>query len=181
MKEVQIILTGVGGQGILFSTKLLSETAIFLGNNVIGSETHGMSQRGGSVISHLKVGNFNSPLVSTNNANILFSLEKDETYRTLHFLDDNSTIFYNANEPLKQNILDILAKRNIKTFRIDANKIALEMNTPLLTNVILLGFSCANALFPFTYEQLKGTIERISPAKFKEANLLALEKGAGDR
>ena len=68
MISQQLILSGVGGQGILFITRLLAETAIAKGLPVMTSETHGMAQRGGIVISHLKVGSFSSPLVQPGRA-----------------------------------------------------------------------------------------------------------------
>ena len=78
MNGQQLIISGVGGQGILFVTRLLAETAIAAGMPVLTSETHGMAQRGGIVISHLKVGEYTSPLVRPGQADGLLSL-KGET------------------------------------------------------------------------------------------------------
>ena len=61
--ETQIVICGRGGQGVLFLTRLLDEVALSRGNNVISFETHGMAMRGGSVVSYIKIGNFNSPLI----------------------------------------------------------------------------------------------------------------------
>ena len=74
--RTQMILAGVGGQGILFATKIFSELGLKIGLSVTGSETHGMSQRGGSVISHLKLGSFHSPLIRTGSADLLYSFDK---------------------------------------------------------------------------------------------------------
>ena len=76
--NVQMIISGVGGQGVLLVTRIFSEFALRQGFPIIGSEDHGMSQRGGSVLTHLKIGPFNSPLVKKGGADILLSLEKDE-------------------------------------------------------------------------------------------------------
>ena len=81
-----MIISGVGGQGVLLLTRVFSEVALKDGYSIIGSEDHGMSQRGGSVITHLKIGDFDSPLVKKGNADVLLSLEKNEAYKTLHYL-----------------------------------------------------------------------------------------------
>ena len=91
--KVQIILAGIGGQGILFSSKIFSELGLKLGLDVIGSETHGMSQRGGSVIAHLKIGHFQSPMIRSGTADFLYSFEENETYRTLKFLRKGGVCF----------------------------------------------------------------------------------------
>ncbi|MDP7346053.1 MAG: 2-oxoacid:acceptor oxidoreductase family protein, partial [Anaerolineales bacterium] len=63
MSELKLIITGLGGQGVVFLTRLISNTAVALGQLVMVSETHGMSQRGGSVISHVKIGGSEAPLI----------------------------------------------------------------------------------------------------------------------
>ncbi|MGZ3568555.1 MAG: 2-oxoacid:acceptor oxidoreductase family protein, partial [Thermodesulfobacteriota bacterium] len=83
--NVQMIISGVGGQGVLLMTRVFSAIALREGYPLIGSEDHGMSQRGGSVMTHLKIGNFDSPLVKKGSADILLSLEKSEAYKTLHY------------------------------------------------------------------------------------------------
>ena len=77
----QIVISGVGGQGVLFVTRLLAEAAIMKGISVFTSETHGMAQRGGTVLSHLKAGNFSSPLIRPGNANGLLALKADSFVR----------------------------------------------------------------------------------------------------
>ncbi|MDP7346499.1 MAG: 2-oxoacid:acceptor oxidoreductase family protein, partial [Anaerolineales bacterium] len=63
MRELKLIITGLGGQGVVFLTRMISNTAVALGQPVMVSETHGMSQRGGSVISHVKIGGSEAPLI----------------------------------------------------------------------------------------------------------------------
>ena len=75
----QIIISGVGGQGVLFITRLLAQACMEQGRHVLTSETHGMAQRGGTVISHLKVGTFSSPMIRPGKADLLIAL-KPETY-----------------------------------------------------------------------------------------------------
>ena len=82
----QLVVAGVGGQGILFATRLLEEAALARGLPVLGAETHGMSQRGGSVLSHFKVGPFRSPMVRRGTADCLLGMELTEAYRNAAYL-----------------------------------------------------------------------------------------------
>ena len=175
----QIILAGVGGQGILFSTKILSTAAMMKGYDVIGSETHGMSQRGGSVISHLKVGNFKSPLVRTGDADILFTFEKGELIRNLPFLAAGGKILLNADESfdLPDNIKSTLSTLSISVHRIDANAIALKLRSPLIANLVVLGFCSSLDIIPITREEFTEAIRSISPDRFYELNINAFEAG----
>ena len=91
MSTINFVLSGLGGQGILFMTKIIAKTALRKGFSVMGAETHGMAQRGGSVISHLRLGNVNSSLVKPGSAQFLLSLEENEAYRNLPFLAKNVT------------------------------------------------------------------------------------------
>jgi len=103
--NIQMIISGVGGQGVLLMTRIFAVFALREGYPLIGSEDHGMSQRGGSVMTHLKIGNFDSPLIKKGSADILLSLEKNEAYKTLYYLKpstsgrDGGLCFINAPDP----------------------------------------------------------------------------------
>jgi len=179
----QMVLVGVGGQGILFSTKLLAETAIFMNHNVIGSETHGMSQRGGSVISYLKIGNFLSPLVRTGLADIMLSFEINETYKNLKYIkrrNDNANgglVVVNANTSIVSSIKIFIEQMGITLAVLNADQISKELKSPLVSNLVLLGFASKYSQFPFQLKDLLETAERISPSKFKSINKEALKWG----
>ena len=113
--KVQIVLAGIGGQGILFSSKIFSELGLKLGLDIMGSETHGMSQRGGSVTAHLKLGKFQSPVIRTGTADVLYSFEENETYRTLKFLRRGGVCFVNLEDPgrFDQKVLDYLKEKDL--------------------------------------------------------------------
>ena len=178
--KVQIILAGVGGQGVLFATRIFGQLAMAKGLPVIGSETHGMSQRGGSVISHLKVGPFNSPLIGTGAADILYSFEENESYRSLHFLREaNGLCFINAPDEgfMDPGVRRYLEKRRIGFYVFPADAIAQELGSPLSSNLVLIAFSCAHPSFPFGYEDLRETVKTMSPSRFRETNLAVLERG----
>jgi indolepyruvate ferredoxin oxidoreductase beta subunit len=183
--KVQIILAGVGGQGILFATRVFAQLAMAKGFPVIGSETHGMSQRGGSVISHVKVGPFNSPLIGTGTGDILYSFEKTESYGSLHFLKGATgkcragLCFINAADEdfMDPRIRTYLKERGIGVYVLGADAIARELGSPLSSNLVLVGFSSAHPSFPFQYEDLRETVKTISPSELRETNLAALERG----
>jgi indolepyruvate ferredoxin oxidoreductase beta subunit len=98
MDTINIVLCGLGGQGILFMTKVLAEDALRRKIPVLGAETHGMAQRGGSVVSHLRMGNAKSSLVSSGQARFLLALDPWEAYRNLPFLAPGGFLFANAPE-----------------------------------------------------------------------------------
>ncbi|VEN73315.1 conserved hypothetical protein [Candidatus Desulfarcum epimagneticum] len=182
--NTQIALAGVGGQGILFATKLLAETAIRSGYDLTGSETHGMSQRGGSVVSYLKIGDFLSPLLSPGSADYLLAFEPNEACRNLALvrtgLENRSggRIYANAGPDFPSPpFAEFFKKNKIKTHVINADQIALDMGAPLSTNLIMLGFACADPDFPFSPGELTETARQTGPERFREANVKALETG----
>ncbi len=177
--KVQMILAGIGGQGVLFSSKIFSEWALKLGLSVMGSETHGMSQRGGSVTAHLKLGLFQSPLIRTGAADILYSFEENETYRNLRFLKRGGLCFANliSLDRFDQKVLDHLKEKGI-IFRIfDASGAALKMGSIKSANIVLVGYSVGTGLVPFKYEDLRYTLELVSRREDIKMNVKAFEKG----
>ncbi len=179
MMNVQMIISGVGGQGVLLVTRIFSEFALREGFPMIGSEDHGMSQRGGSVMTHLKIGNFDSPLVKKGSADILLSLEKNEAYKTLYYLKPSSNgrggglCFINASDPhyMNEEIRKYLKEKGIETFIFSADQLASEMGSVQSANIALIGFATAHPRFPFPYEKLREAIEQVSAQKFREASL----------
>lgn len=177
--KIQIILAGVGGQGILFSSKIFSELGLKLGLDIMGSETHGMSQRGGSVIAHLKLGDFQSPMIRTGGADILYSFEENETYRTLKFLIRGGICFANlvSLDRFDKKVLDYLKEKKINFMAYDASGAALKIGSILSANIVLIGYSVGTGLVPFKYEDLRHVLEWVSRKKDLEINLKAFEIG----
>jgi indolepyruvate ferredoxin oxidoreductase beta subunit len=132
----QILLSGVGGQGILFLSRLLAEAAIAGGFPVLASETHGMAQRGGVVVSHLKVGGFDSPLVRTGRADLLLVLKEENVALHRAFLADGGALVVNAAVPVD-------AGPRVRVHAVDADALALSAGAPQAVNLILLGFALA--------------------------------------
>ncbi len=154
----QIVISGVGGQGVLFVTRLLAEAAIMKGISVFTSETHGMAQRGGTVLSHLKAGKFSSPLIRPGNANGLLALKADSVARHGYFLKQGAWAAVNGHE-------DVVARPELTAYTIDAEILAQRIHNPKSVNLILLGFALAaisdaveNSLF-CTLEDIKTVLQ----------------------
>jgi indolepyruvate ferredoxin oxidoreductase beta subunit len=183
--NIQMIISGVGGQGVLLVTRIFTAFALREGYPLIGSEDHGMSQRGGSVMTHLKIGNFDSPLVKKGSADILLSLEKNEAYKTLYYLKPSSNgrggglCFINASDPnyMNEEIRIYLKEKGIETYIFGADQLAREMGSVQSANIALIGFATGHPRFPFPHERLRDAIERVSAQKFREASLKIFEKG----
>ena len=177
--NVQIILAGIGGQGILFSSKVFSELGLKMGLDIMGSETHGMSQRGGSVTAHLKLGRFQSPLIRKGAANILYSFEENETYRTLHFLKSGGICFVNLEsvDQFNKSIMKFLKEKEITFRAYDATGVASKIGSIRSANIALIGYSAGTGLVPFKYEDLRSVLELVNRKKDLEINLNALEIG----
>ena len=177
--KVQIVLAGIGGQGILFSSKIFSELGLKLGLNIMGSETYGMSQRGGSVTAHLKLGKFQSPVIRTGTADVLYSFEENETYRTLKFLRRGGVCFVNLEDPgrFDQKVLDYLKEKEITFRSFDASGAASKIGSVMFANILLIGYSVGTGLVPFNTEDLRYVLESVSKKKNLKMNLKAFEIG----
>jgi len=177
--NVQIILAGIGGQGILFSSKVFSELGLKMGLDIMGSETHGMSQRGGSVTAHLKLGKFQSPLIRKGAADILYSFEENETYRTLHFLKNGGICFVNLEnaDQFNKSIMKFMKEKEITFRAYDATGAASKIGSIRSANIALIGYSAGTGLVPFKYEDLRSVLETVSRKKDLKINLNALEIG----
>jgi len=179
METVNIILGGLGGQGILFMTKVLAQAALKKGFDTMGAETHGMAQRGGSVISHLRLGNVKSSLVSTGSAHYVLALEESEAYRNIPFLIRGGSLYANAkaeNFP-RPEVKPYLDKMEIVYRCVPAEEIAMSLGNPMSSNLALLGFFSAFGEGPISYKELRNTVDLVSPDRFKEMNFKVFDAG----
>jgi indolepyruvate ferredoxin oxidoreductase beta subunit len=161
---MQIAITGRGGQGVLFLTRILSECALEMGLEVIASETHGMAMRGGSVISTLKVGAFRGPLIGSGQAEVMLVLDPGSYDTFSNLLSPKGVAFLNT----------AFSKDHP---HIDATALAEKMGLPLMSNLVLLGFALGHGRLFCKFAQVEEMSGRISPPRFKEANLQALRLG----
>ena len=134
----QLIISGVGGQGVLFVTRLLAEAAINKGLPVFTSETHGMAQRGGTVLSHFKVGEFLSPLIRPMQADGLLALKAENLVAHRNFLRPDGWSITNASN-------DIDIPKDLTVLHVDADSIAQAIQNAKAVNLIVLGFALAKA------------------------------------
>ena len=174
-KTYQIVISGVGGQGVLFVTRLLAEAAIAKDLPVFTSETHGMAQRGGTVISHLKVGEFASPLINPGKADGLIALKAECMNQHGGYLKPEGWAAVNG-------AAGAAAKAPTTLFRLDADRVARDIDDPRSVNLVMLGFTLAEnrtGLFCNLDEVAAVLQERLAnkPQRLKAA-MRALETGA---
>ncbi len=187
MDRSNFVLCGLGGQGILFMTKVLSETALDEGYDIMGAETHGMAQRGGSVVSHLRLGDVQGSLVRNGSAHFLLSLDEVEGYRNIPFLAKGARMYINADpaKAFREEVKGYLAQKRIIGHSVPASAMARDAGVPMATNLALLGYFAAFGVGPLPQEAIKSTIEKISPASFRENNLkiftAGLERGLEEK
>lgn len=161
----QVVLCGRGGQGVLFLTRLIDETVLAAGGNVISSETHGMAMRGGSVASYVRIGAFRSPLIRAGQADAILALSEPELEMNRYLLHaDSGRVLVNR------------ATGSVDC--VDASCIARQLGIPMAANLVLLGAACVRELLPCTLEQIKAVAVAISPERFQRQNIDALDAGA---
>ncbi|MDO8723257.1 MAG: 2-oxoacid:acceptor oxidoreductase family protein [Syntrophales bacterium] len=163
MKQ-QIVVSGIGGQGVVFVTRILAEAAIEKGMEVLTSETHGMAIRGGTVISHVKVGLFTSPLIRTGQADIGLFLFSENLDVHQGFMKPGGKIYMNAQKGKNGDV-------------IDATRLAREQGALVIANLILLGFAVRQGAFFCDAETIEAVLRMISPAKQLETNLTGFRQG----
>ena len=132
--QQQIVISGVGGQGVLFVTRLLAEAAIEKGLAVFTSETHGMAQRGGTVLSHLKIGGFASPLIRPRQADGLLALKMENIAAHQFFLKKTGWIVANDSGG------DMAPSAN-RVYSVNAESLAAKIGDLRAVNLIMLGYA----------------------------------------
>lgn len=187
MKNMNVSLVGVGGQGILLTSDILAKTALLAGLDVKKSEIHGMAQRGGSVISQVRFGAaVRSPIIPDGKSDLLVSFDRLEALRWRHLLAPDGRLLLNAQylTPLnvsigrQPDVPDIEARlRDAFPGRaeLDARKIACDLGNARAMNMILAG--ALSTLTPFPPELWEEAMRRRIPAKLIDLNLRAFEQG----
>ena len=191
-KTYQMLVCGVGGQGILTITDVIVIAAKKKGLHVLGSEVHGMAQKGGSVVTNLKIGeNLHSPTNPIGTCEVLVGLEQNETLRYMKFLKpggtavtSNTVLFpiswkkdKTAAENAKEKIEENISKFDAKLVMLDAEKLAVQAGLALTQNIVLLGAVSQVENFPLSVEELRSALKKRVPARFIEQNLKAFDLG----
>ncbi len=188
MRPLNFILTGVGGQGILLSSDILCLVGLAAGYDVKKTDVHGMAQRGGSVISHVRLaGQVFSPMVPVGAADYLLSFEKLEACRWAHYLHRDGVAVVSDEAiptlalvgrtpyPADDEIAQILAAHAAQVRIMPAGSLAAELGNPRVANVILLG--TLSRFVDIPVEAWHRAIEERVPPKFRELNRRAFELG----
>ncbi len=175
--DFKLVVAGIGGQGVIYAAKVLSQAALARSEHVIVSENHGMSQRGGSVLAHVKIGGSESPLIRHATADVLIAFDRVEALRNLTFARSGGSVFINGHQSLETTVLKRLKELNIDVYMLDANACARELGTAAVTNLIMLGFAAARAAWPFTLVDLEDAVRAIGPVRAVDLNLRALGRG----
>jgi len=182
-----LLLAGVGGQGVILASYLLSQVALEAGFDIKQSEVHGMAQRGGSVVSHLRFGEkVYSPLFTAGTADILLSFEPLEALRYLHWLKPEGTLLYNTVQVnpstvasglavYPHDIQERIAAAHPHVRGIDAVAIAQQAGTARAANLVLLG--ALSPHLPFTEAQWDTVLRRELAPAILQVNLRAFELG----
>jgi len=177
----EIVCTGIGGRGVLLASAVLIETATSAGYHAMASDELGMSQRGGSVVSMVKVGSFKSPLVGRENADAILSFEESEFYRNLIFLKEGGLAIINsARIELPPQIGALVEARRISCHLVNADAIARNAGSLQASNMAMLGFFPLFTIGPYSFENIVGAIGRKVPSRLFEMNRSVSEAGHGE-
>jgi indolepyruvate ferredoxin oxidoreductase beta subunit len=190
-KEINIIICGVGGQGVVLMSELLGNAAVRDGVAVKGSEVLGMAQRGGSVFSNIRLGGDTlAPLTPEGKCDILIAVEPSEALRNIQYLARDSVIVLNSRQvfpftvflgksgyPEISEIHSRLAKVTDRIITLDATALAQQAGSIQAANVVMLGALYGTGLLPVTAETAKEVILSRFNAKVGEINIKAFDLG----
>jgi len=189
MKSLNLLITGAGGQGIILASDIIGETAIAAGYDVKKTDTIGMAQRGGSVVSHMRLAvQVWSPIIRQGQVDLLLALEKLEAARWAsylkpggiaivnnHALPPLSVSLGNAHYPGDDEIRGILRQVTDQVFFINGTDKAKELGNIRTLNVFMLG--CASLFLPFKVGTWQESIANRLPEKVRQINLTAFDHG----
>ncbi len=182
-----ILLVGVGGQGILLASEILSETFMLAGYDVKKSEIHGMSQRGGSVVSHVRYGKeVFSPIVPEGEGDILFGFELMETFRSLPLLKSGGSVVANdlrisppsvlmGQQAYPEGLADDIKSRFPDFLLVDGQKLASEAGNARAANTVLLG--AVSKRLDISEEFWLAALRKMVPQKALDVNIAAFRMG----
>jgi indolepyruvate ferredoxin oxidoreductase beta subunit len=191
VKEFNILITGVGGQGVILISELLGGAAVKDKLKVRGSEILGMAVRGGSVTSSIRIGEeVYGPLIPTGKCHVLVGMEPSEALRNIACLSKSSLVLVNttvtvpftvsigeSKYPGAEEILSQLGKASGRIVQLDAVKTAQEAGSRLATNVVMLGALFGTGQLPIKIATIKETIRERFPAKLAPVNIKAFDLG----
>jgi len=181
-----ILICGVGGQGTVLAAKVLSQAAISSGEHVLSAETIGMAQRGGSVTSHVRIGeDIFAPLIPQGQADVIIAFEAAEAVRNIGYLKPKGMVIVNKKvvQPTtasltgktfsEEDMISYLEKTAGKVIAVDTEEACKELGSPKVVNMVLLGAACTTGLI--NKEELKAAIKLMVKPDFYELNCKAVD------
>jgi indolepyruvate ferredoxin oxidoreductase beta subunit len=191
---LNVIVTGVGGQGNVLIAQLIGRALVKAGYHVTVGETYGASQRGGAVMSHLRISRDTQygPLIPEGRAHVILGLEPLETLRVLaRYGNPEVTVIANsrpvhplavatgaAEYPARQQVISTLEQLSSHAWLLDATDIALDLGAGILTNIVMLGALVGTDVLPVGLEAFEPELRESLPADKLDLNLQALRRGA---
>lgn len=182
-----IVLCGVGGQGTVLASKLIAAAAMEKGLPVMSAETIGMAQRGGSVFSHLRMGEgLYSPMIAEKTADLIIGFEPGETVRMLPYLKEGGQVIVSSRAimPVTATLsgssynggamLDYLKSHVENLLIVDTESALAEIGSAKVLNILLLGAAVASGALGLTEDEIKNVIVKKLPERFHELNFKAL-------
>ncbi len=192
VKEFNIIVSGVGGQGILFTMDVIARATLKLGLNFVQSEVHGLSQRYGSIRTELRIGeNVSSPLILEGTLDLLISLEPLEGLRQAPYVSERTTVVMNDHIippvsayierfpiPSFEEVLDLMRSLNPKDLiTLSAYKLAEKAGDYIVADTVMLGAAEASGALPFPEGALREALKEVSSEEYRNLNLKAFDLG----
>ncbi|KAA0002257.1 MAG: indolepyruvate ferredoxin oxidoreductase subunit beta [Thermoplasmata archaeon] len=185
-----VLFTGVGGQGVLTVANILAKAALVEGLHVLTSEVHGMAQRGGSVVCHVRIGNVHSPLISDGGADAIVSMEPVEALRNIEKIKEDGIILTDITPiipqmvsigkgkypPLKEIFEEMEKRCNLIT--IDALNIARKAGNAITRNIVMLGALAETSIVPVPKEKILDVVKKSVPEKYVSLNEKAFVMGS---
>ncbi len=189
MKKLDLLIAGMGGQGIILASDIIAEVALASGYDVKKTDTRGMAQRGGSVVSQVRVAEqVFSPLIRPGEADMLLAFEKLEAARWAYYLGGGGTVIANnlALPPLTvilgyetypgdEEITKLVKRQKTNFYLVNGTEWVKELGNIRTLNIFMLG--CASLRLPFSISTWEEVIAQHLPAKFKQINLSAFTQG----
>jgi indolepyruvate ferredoxin oxidoreductase, beta subunit len=191
VKELNIIIAGVGGQGVVLLSEILGNAAVRDGLKVRGSEVLGMAQRGGSVFSNIRLGEeVYSPMTPDGKCDVLISLEPSEALRNIQYLNPRTIVIMNnrkvipatvsmgkSSYPEVEQIQKKLESVTARVISLDSVEVAEKAGNRQTANVVMLGALFGSGKIPIKIETIKDSIRERVPAKAADVNLKAFDMG----
>ena len=182
-RKFDIVIAGVGGQGILLTSNIIGQACIYEGIPVKGAETHGMSQRGGSVEAHIRIGGVYGPKVPAGKADLLLAFEPLEGARYSHYLKKGGIAIINlfpippstAPYPEIEKLLGMIKEKTARCISENFTDISLKIGSVRILNVLMLGVSAR--FLPLKPVNIEKAIKKVVKKEFIQINLSAFKKG----